>query len=388
MAYHGAACSGIGKAVARFDRYFLWQLMLLFAFFSLILVGVFWITRSVSLLDKLIADGQSAMVFLEFTALSLPTLIRTVMPIAVFTATLYVTNRLNRESELTAMLATGSSPWRLARGVIVFGILTGLMMAILTNVLRPASIQQLEIREAEVSRDVTARLLEEGNFLHPADGVTLYIRKIDRDGALNDVFLSDRRDPARTMTYTGSRAFLVRDETKASLIMVDGLAVRLDVAGNTLSTTQFSDFSYDITSLLNKESAKSRNIRAISTPELLWHRDMVREVEGYTEGQMMDELHERFTWSTICVAVSLIGFATLMLGGFSRFGLWPQLLGAFLLLIMLEGMRGVLSQIVVDRAELWPILYAPTAIGILLATVFLNIAGRPVSLLLRRPTAA
>lgn len=374
--------------MARFDRYFLWQLMLLFAFFSLILVGVFWITRSVSLLDKLIADGQSAMVFLEFTALSLPTLIRTVMPIAVFAATLYVTNRLNRESELTAMLATGSSPWRLARAVIVFGLITGLMMAILTNVLRPASIQQLEIREAEVSRDVTARLLEEGNFLHPAEGVTLYIRKIDPDGALNDVFLSDRRDPLRTMTYTGARAFLVRDGAKASLIMVDGLAVRLDVIGNTLSTTQFSDFSYDITSLLDEGDARPRNIRAITTPELLWHRDQVSETEGYTEGQMMDELHERFTWSTICVAVSLIGFSTLMLGGFSRFGLWPQLLAAFLLLVVLEGMRGVLSPIVVDRAEMWPILYVPTGVGLALSTLFLNLAGRPLRSLLRGVRAA
>lgn len=358
--------------------------MLLFAFFSLILVGVFWITRSVSLLDKLIADGQSALVFLEFTVLSLPTLIRTVMPIAVFAAALYVTNRLNRESELTAMLATGASPWRLARPVLVFGLITGLMMAVLTNVLRPASIEQLEIREAEVSRDVAARLLEEGNFLHPANGVTLYIRKIDRDGALNDVFLSDRRDPNRHMTYTGARAFLVRDDDRSSLIMVDGLALRFDAMGNTLSTTQFSDFSYDITSLVDKEKTAKRNIRGIGTVELFGNRDHIRDVDGYSDGEIMDELNERITWCTICIAVSLIGFSTLMLGGFSRFGLWPQLFAAFLILVVLEGLRGVLSPMVVERSSLWPILYVPTILGIVLALGFLKIAGRPVRFLLSR----
>ncbi len=366
--------------MARFDRYFLSQLLLLFAFFSLILVGVFWITRSVSLLDKLIADGQSALVFLEFTALSLPTLIRTVVPMSVFAATLYVTNRLTRESELTAMLATGASPWRLARGVIAFGLITGLMMAVLTHVLRPASIQQLEQREAEVSRDLTARLLEEGNFLHPADGVTLYIRSIGLDGTLHDVFLSDRRDRETVTTYTGARAFLVRDADRASLIMIDGLALRRDVLDNTLSTTQFSDFSYDISALMAKETSRRRNIRAIPTLELLQDPQAVVEQDGYGMGELMEELHERFTWSTICVAVSLIGFATLMLGGFSRFGLWPQLLGAFLLLVVLEGLRGALAPLVANAPQMWPVLYIPTGLGLGLAVIFLKIAGRPLRL--------
>jgi lipopolysaccharide export system permease protein len=376
--------------VSRFDRYFLWQLLLLFAFFSLILVGVLWITRSVSLLDKLIADGQSAIVFLEFTALTLPSLIQTVMPIGVFAAGLYVTNRLNRESELIAMLATGASPWRLARAVILFGLLTGAMMAILANVLRPASIAQLEQREAELSQDVTAGLLEEGNFLHPVSGVTLYIRDIGQDGVLNDVFLSDRRDPARSVTYICAQAFLVRDNGSSSLIMVDGMALRRDAETDTLSSTLFRDFSFDISSLLSKSRERRRSIRAISSWELFTERPQIIADENYTEGELLVELHERIAWSTICLAVGLIGFATLMLGGFSRFGLWPQLLVAFFLLIVMEGMRGALAPIVVETAHLWPVLYLPTLLGLVLSVAFLRIAGRPVRVALglaRRPAS-
>ena len=62
--------------MARFDRYILSQLMVLFGFFSLILILVYWVNRAVVLFDRLIADGQSATVFLEFTALSLPGIIR------------------------------------------------------------------------------------------------------------------------------------------------------------------------------------------------------------------------------------------------------------------------------------------------------------------------
>ncbi|MEY8837972.1 LPS export ABC transporter permease LptF [Cribrihabitans sp. XS_ASV171] len=370
--------------MSRFDEYFLRQLLVLFGFFTLVLVGVFWITRSVSLFDTLISGGQSAMVFLEFTALTLPTLIRTVMPMAVFGAAVYVTNRLSRESELTVMLATGSSPMRLARPVLVFGVVAAVMMGTITIYLRPASVLQLEQREAEVARDVTAQLLNEGEFMHPVKGVTFYIGRIDRDGTLNDVFLSDRRLPQRPVTYSGSRAFLVRDGAQTNLVMIDGMALRYDAKSGTMSTTLFEDFSYDISPLMRDDDELARNIRGIPTLELISNRDLIREAEGYTEGQMLDELHQRFSWATICVAVALVGFAALMLGAFSRFGLWPQILTAFGFLIGLEGLRGVISPLVVARAELWWMLYLPTLAGLLAAWIFLQVAGRPLARLWRR----
>ncbi len=61
--------------MARFDRYMLSQFMTLFGFFSLILVAVYWVNRAVSLFDQIIGGGQSAMVFLELSALSLPNLL-------------------------------------------------------------------------------------------------------------------------------------------------------------------------------------------------------------------------------------------------------------------------------------------------------------------------
>ena len=68
--------------MSRYDRYVLSQFLLFFGFFALVLVAVFWINRAVVLFDRLIGDGQSALVFLEFTALTLPNLIRMVLPMA------------------------------------------------------------------------------------------------------------------------------------------------------------------------------------------------------------------------------------------------------------------------------------------------------------------
>ena len=164
--------------MGRFDRYLLSQLMMLFGFFSLVLVLVYWVNRAVILFDRLIANGHSAAVFLEFSALTLPNVIRLVMPVSAFAAAVYVTNRLSRDSELVAAQAAGTSPWQTARPVAVFGLVVGLLTAVLANVLVPASNAQLARRTAEIAENVTARLLTPGTFLHPAEGVTFYIREI------------------------------------------------------------------------------------------------------------------------------------------------------------------------------------------------------------------
>lgn len=363
--------------MSRFDRYVLSQLLLFFGFFALILVAVFWINRAVVLFDRLIGDGQSALVFLEFSALALPNLIRMVLPMAAFAAAVYVTNRLNRESELVILQATGSSPWQLARPALVFGLITALMMSILTHVLMPASVNQLAEREAEITRNMTARLLTEGTFLHPTKGVTFYIRKIDADGTLRNVFLSDRRKPGQSKVFTAAEAFLVRNDGQSSLIMVNGLAQQFSNDTRTLATTVFEDFSYDITSLVHSDDIRARNIRGISTLELLGDRQFLAETEKYSYEQLTEELHLRFARALICVAVALIGFSTLMLGGFSRFGVWRQVLLAFFILIFLEVLRGVVAKPVLQNADIWPLIYLPSLVGLSISMLFLHIAARP-----------
>ncbi|MEM6760251.1 MAG: LPS export ABC transporter permease LptF [Pseudomonadota bacterium] len=362
--------------MARFDRYLLSQLLWLFGFFALVMVAVFWINRAVQLFDRLIGDGQSAIVFLEFTILGLPRLIVTVLPIATFAATIYVINRLNNESELTVMSATGSSPWRLARPVFLFGLISALMMSVLAHDLVPRSAAQLVEREREVSQNVTARLLQDGTFLNPVPGVTFYTREIGDDGILRDVFVADRRDPAQGMIYTAAESYLVRNGPAASLIMVDGLAQRLTPDDLRLSTAKFQDFSFDITTLVSSDVSVTQAISSTGTWALIANRDDFIS-NGVTPGALAEELHTRVARAAFCLVTALIAFSTLLVGGYSRFGVWREIVIAFVLLLVLDGVRSTLSGPVLTKSQLWPILYGPSAAGALISTVLLWTAARP-----------
>ncbi len=95
------------------------------------LVLVYWVNRAVLLFDQLIADGQSAAVFLEFTALSLPNVIRLVLPIAAFAAAIYVTNRMAHGQRARGGAGQRLGPFRLARPVLVFGVIVATLVAVL-----------------------------------------------------------------------------------------------------------------------------------------------------------------------------------------------------------------------------------------------------------------
>lgn len=376
--------------MAKFDRYMLSQLLVLFGFFALVLVAIFWINRAVVLFDRLIGDGQTALVFLEFTALGLPSLIATVLPIATFAASVYVTNRMTTDSELTVLQATGTGPWRLARPVLVFGICVALFMATLSNILVPMAQSQLKEREQEIAQNVTARLLTEGTFLHPTKQVTFYTRVIDTDGILRDVFVSDRRNPDQGIIYTAAEAYLLRNGETTTLIMVDGLAQRLERDGLRLATAKFADFSFDISGLMRTETVQSLNIRNTTTPALLANWTSLGAQSGQSAGALAEEVHARFARPLFCITAALIGFTTLLIGGFSRFGVWREIVFAFGLLVLLDGMRGTLSSQVEDNSKLWMLLYLPTLAGALIAALMLWHASNPAwrARLLRRRAAA
>lgn len=363
--------------MARIDRYLLSQLTVLFGFFSLVLVSVYWVNRAVILFDQLIADGQSASTFLTFTLLTLPNVIRLVLPVSAFVAAVYVTNRMITESELVVAQSTGLSPWRLARPFAMFGLLTALLMAVLVHVLVPASRIGLAERSAEIDANISARLLIEGQFLHPSDGVTFYIREISADGTLEDVFLSDSRSATSRTTFTAQRGFLVREDTGPKLVMFEGTSLNLEMGTGQLQTTLFEDFTYDIGALVRDPGARVRDVREFDTLTLFSPDDMDIAITGKSRAEFTYEAHLRLVQPFMPLVAALIGFAALLLGDFSRFGLWRQVGLAIALLIAVQLCESSAADIARQDPGLWPVVYGAPMLGLVFAVALLWWAGRP-----------
>lgn len=366
----------------RIDRYILTQLLTLFGFFALVLVSVYWINRAVGLFDDLLNDGQTALVVLEFTALTLPMVISVVLPVAAFAATAYGTNRMAGESELVAMQAAGLSPWRLARPVLVFGLLVGLMVTVLVHGLVPMARARLADRQAELAENITAQFLRPGTFQYPGDGVTLFIRDIASDGRLQDLFIEDDRDPNNQTIYTSQEALVVKAETGPVLVLLNGMSQNLQASGKDgaerrLSVTRFQEFSYDIGAMFTPSKAHGRDLRDYGTGQLLNPDAELLAATGATPEQARREAHERIAQPLISPVAAMIGFATLLIGGYSRFGVWKQVFWAILGLITIQFLTNAAANQAGKNPDLWPVLYLPALIGAGLCCALLWQAGRP-----------
>jgi lipopolysaccharide export system permease protein len=83
----------------------------------------------------------------------------------------------------------------------------------------------------------------------------------------------------------------------------------------------------------------------------------------------------------------MVGFATLLMGGFSRFGVWREVAIAFAVLIAVDGIRGTLVNTVRSDASLWVLMYVPSAIGALLVLGMLWHLSHPAWFRRRRVAA-
>ncbi len=369
--------AGAARPMGRLDRYILSQLLRVFGFFALVLIGVYWVNRAVLLVDRYLSEGQSGGLVLELTLLSLPSLMLIVLPIAAFVAAVYVTNRLHGDSELVVVQATGYGMFRLVRPFALFGLLVGLVMLVLAHVLVPASMRQLNALEDELKAAVSSRLLVPGSFQSPTPGITVYVREITPDGTLEDLLLSDRRDRERETIYSAQTARLVRDADGPKLIMFKGMAQTMEDPGTRLFTTRFDDFTVAIGTLIAEPGARRLDYRGLPTAQLLVPSPDTLEQTRRTAPDLQREAHLRVTQALVAAVAGPLGFATLMLGGFSRFGLWRQIGGAVLLIVLVKLVDNSLIGVARRTPGLWSLVYAAPLGAMALCFGLLSLADRP-----------
>jgi lipopolysaccharide export system permease protein len=213
--------------------------------------------------------------------------------------------------------------------------------------------------------------------MHPAPGITLYIREITPAGELIDLFIADERAQGERLIHSAQKAFLVRGDVAPKLVMLDGSTQRLQRDSTRLSVTRFADFTLDMAGMVQAGGMGQVPMNALPTMELLAAAPEHQSALGVSAAQMLEEGHSRLAAPLLGVAAPLIGFAALMLGGFSRFGLWRQMALAVGLIIGIQLVWTWTSGMAIQTAGGWALLYFAPVLGVLVAACLLLVAQMP-----------
>tara|TARA_B110000003_G_scaffold104319_1_gene106572 strand:+ start:244 stop:1362 length:1119 start_codon:yes stop_codon:yes gene_type:complete len=359
----------------KLDQYILKQIFLIFVFFLVLFTSIFWINRAIRLFDQLISGGHSSSILFEIAILSLPSTTTIVFPIACFTAVIFVTNRLKNDAELIILQSSGLSPWRMARPYFIFGFFCMLGLGFFTIVVVPSSAKILYERQIELNASVSAKLLKEGKFIHPLKGVTFYIKGIENDGTLLNVFLHDRRNQDETLTYSATRAFLAKNADKTVLYMENGLIQIIDSSTKELSTTEFKSINIDLSDAIEEKTNDAIYLSHVPTSLLINDMKKVAKLTKASRGSAGLELHTRFHRPVFCFVAAILGFSCLLIGNYSKFSFSKQIGLALFVIALIKIIESYTSKVSLDNFLLWPLIYSPSLIGIIFSILFLNISA-------------
>ncbi len=351
------------------DRYFLKQTVQPFVFFTLILTCVIWLAQSLRVIDLIVNNGQSARILIDFAVPLLPQVMSIVLPVAALAAVIFSLNRSLVDSEMVVLYATGQGRLSAIRAVIIFGVLVSLILTVVVIILMPIGQQVLRDRTAEVRADIAAGLIQDGRFIHPGEGLTVYIREQNGPEDMRGLLVHDARDPDEAVTMHARRGVLTDTAQGPRLVMFDGMAQRHDRATGGLNLLQFEKLTYDLSSFGIDPESRTRKPSEYFFWELLWPEE---ELTERRRGRFVSEGHEHLTTPLYGLAIVLVAAAVMLGGHFSRRGYFWRVIAAAFAGVGMRIAGIVIQNMVKSNADIWPLMYLPPFLGTVVALWFLS----------------
>jgi lipopolysaccharide export system permease protein len=331
----------------RLSLYVLRQLIGPVVLFTAILTAVIWLSQSLRLLDLVINRGQSAPVFVYLTILMIPGMLVIILPLAYFGGTLFGLHKLNADSELVVMSASGYSRWQLAMPVLVAAGAVVLVTYFCTLYLMPQTQRMMKDKVLDIRADIGAAILSEGAFNTPADGLTVFIRELSPDGHIAGILVHDNRDAHRPITYLAESGLLVQTPAGARLIMQDGTIEQSGEAGAQLSVLRFQRYVFDLDQFAGQQRRTERETSERFLGELIWPK-FKTEPGPQVRRIFMAEAHNRLSAPLYPIAFAMIALAAVTRGRRARGAYALRLTGASLaagaLRILGYGAQGVVAR--------------------------------------------
>src|SRR5204862_4049250 len=126
-----------------FDRYIFRTTFGAFLLVRISLTTVIWLTHALREIDLMTNQRQTVLTFLGITSLLIPMLVLIIAPIALVIAVGHTLNRLNTDSEIVVMSASGMSPWRIFRPFLTTTLVVSVLVLGVSAYLAPAGVRRL-----------------------------------------------------------------------------------------------------------------------------------------------------------------------------------------------------------------------------------------------------
>ena len=362
-----------------FGRYVFRQVANAFVIILLTLTSIVWLATALKQLDLIVSQGQGLLLFLQITALSLPSLMALIAPNAVLMASLYTLDRMNGDSELIVMTASGAPIWRIGTPFLIIASLVCVAVLISNLFVTPSSMRALRNLVTQVRTDVISQVLQPGRFSSPEGGLTFHIRDRSQNGDLLGLLVHDERDEKQVMSYLADRGRIISNDEGSYLVMFQGHVQRFEppTPDKGAQIVAFDQYMLNISDV-SPRGAGSKELR----PRELYLRELLNpdpktlKIKG-REGQLRNELHDRFSTPLyplvgVVVAIAVLGHART-----TRESRWRQILLVCAVAVGIRVLGLMASNLVTLQAAAVPLVYAIPLAAIIIAALAAHVRMSP-----------
>lgn len=353
-----------------FSRYVFRQAAGALMLILLSLSGIVWIALALRELNVVTSGGQSAWTLLKMTTLALPNLMVIIAPVALLIAAVHTLNRLNGDSELIVLTASGANVWSVARPLVFLSLLVMLAVSLVNHFAMPWSLRQLREAIIQVRTNLLTQVIQPGKFSSPEQGLTFHIRDRSLDGKLQGLIMNDERDPKQQQSYLAEEGILIEQDGGAYLMMFKGHVVRRAGPKEPAQIIAFDKYVVDLDSVEPKTKTgvldlkpRERYFTELTAPEPTSQQFI------NNPGQFRAELHERFASPFYPLAFVMIALAFTGQAQSTRQNRGESMALAFLAAIGCRLAGLATNNVVVLKAGAVPLLYAIPLVTALLCTV-------------------
>ncbi len=340
------------------------------------LSGIVWIALALRQLNIVTSQGQDAWLLFKMTTLALPNLMAIIAPFALLIAAIHTLNRLNGDSELIVLTASGATIWRVGRPLILLALLVAAGVSLVNHLGQPWSLRTLRDYLVEMRTDLLSQVIQPGRFSTPEPKLTFHIRERSLDGELLGLVMHDQRDEKVSQAYLAERGRIIKQPPTAYLLMENGHIVRRDDPKKASEIIAFKTYAIDLNRFEPKDD-DGDDLR----PRERYYEELLNPEPGSrafqrAPGQFRSELHERFSNPLYPIAFVMIALAAVGQAQSTRQNRLQRVVSAFVGAVGTRLGGLALNFVVVINAIAVPLLYALPLTAIFASLVAIARSGR------------
>lgn len=291
----------------KLDRYIFFRILVLTVFMLAVLIFIFILIDFSENSDDFADRGaEMAQIWNDYYLNYIPEMIRLVIPVAVFTACLFLTGQMTERLEIIAIKASGISLYRLVLPYILIGIFLASIISYLDAYIIPeANSERIEFEQEYLAKG-SERIDRGGIFRQDSDSTVLNINFYDANSNTGYRIFFTEFEGNKISRITQAQRMLWIDSTST---WVTDRAVTRVMKEKEVEVISTEREVFDINILPRDLARRTSDIYQLTYPKAIAYIESIERIGAGGIELPKVQLYGRMAYPFSIIVVSLIGFA-------------------------------------------------------------------------------